>query len=439
MFEGLTNRLNKIFIELRRRGKLSAEDLEATLKEVRNAMLEADVNFQVVKEFIENAKKRMTGMEVSQSLNPAQQIIKIVYEEFIEILGKPETIKLRGEKPRLVFLVGLQGSGKTTTTVKVARLLRDQGERVLLVAADPYRPAAVQQLLIMADNLKLPVFTTKSRTTVNMVSEAYQSARNGGYSVLIIDTAGRSQIDERLMSELKEIHDKFPPGEVLLVVDAMTGQEAVKIAHGFNTIIPISGLIMTKMDGDARGGAALSIRKVTGIPIKIITTGESIDAIEQFNPRRLTDRILGMGDIMGLIEKAEKTFDQQQLVDQSEKLKKGKITLEEYADQLGQIRKMGSMGQLLDMLPGSFSAQNIATDQAERKILNTLAVIQSMTVKERRDPEILNANRRKRIAAGSGTSVQAVNRVIKEFYNMQTMLKKFGKLDGKGLSTLLHK
>ena len=439
MFEGLSNRLNKIFIELRRRGKLSAEDLEATLKEVRNAMLEADVNFQVVKEFIENARKRMTGMEVSQSLNPAQQVIKIVYEEFIEILGKPEAMKLRGEKPRLVFLVGLQGSGKTTTAVKVARLLRDQGERVLLVAADPYRPAAVQQLSILADNVKLPVFTPKSKTTVDMVSEAFQSARNGGHSVLVIDTAGRSQIDERLMSELKELHDKFPPGEVLLVVDAMTGQEAVKIAHGFNAIIPISGLIMTKMDGDARGGAALSIRKVTGIPIKFITTGELIDAIEQFNPRRLTDRILGMGDIMGLIDKSETTFDQQQLVDQSEKLKKGKTTLEEYADQLGQIRKMGSMGQLLDMLPGSFSTQNIATDQAERKILNTLAVIQSMTVKERRNPEILNANRRKRIAAGSGTSVQAVNRVIKEFYNMQTMLKKFGKLDGKGLSTLLHK
>jgi len=438
LFEGLTSRLEQIFTNLRRRAKLSTDDVEAVLREVRIALLDADVNYLVVKEFISSIKQRAIGSEVSQALNPAQQVIKIVYEELILILGEPVNLELKGEKPRTILLIGLQGSGKTTAAAKLARYLQAEGERVMLVAADPYRPAAVLQLTKLANLINIPVYSAENKKTPEIVQLALSSAKKSGISTLIIDTAGRSQLDQQLMDELKRIHSIIKATEVILVVDAMTGQEAVKIAEGFQSVIPISGLFITKMDGDARGGAAISIRKVTGVPIKLMGTGESIDAIEIYNPKRLADRILGMGDVVGLIEKAEKSFNEKQADIQADKFRKGKLNLEDFADQLQQIKKMGSVASLLDMLPGNLSAKTISNEEADQKLNKTLAIIQSMTLEERRNPEILNANRRKRIARGSGNQVQDVNRVIKEFYNMQLLMKKFGKLDKKGLTSLLH-
>ncbi len=438
MFEGLTSRLDQIFKNLRRKAKLSNEDVEAVLREVRIALLEADVNYLVVKDFISSINQRAIGTEVSQALNPAQQIIKIVFDELIKVLGEPINLILKGEKPHTILLVGLQGSGKTTAAAKLARYLQAEGERVMLVAADPYRPAAVLQLTKLANQINIPVFSAENKKTPEVVQLALKSAKNSGISTLIIDTAGRSQLDKQLMEELKEISSNIDATEVILVVDAMTGQEAVKIAEGFQSVIPITGLFITKMDGDARGGAAISIRKVTGVPIKLIGTGEAIDAIEVYSPKRLADRILGMGDVVGLIEKAEQNFNEKETAAQAEKFKKGKINLEDYAEQLRQIKKMGSMASLLDMLPGNLSTKTISTEEADMKLNKTLAIIQSMTLEERRNPEILNANRRKRISRGSGSQVQDVNRTIKEFYNMQLLMKKFGKLDKKGLKGLLR-
>ena len=438
MFEGLTNRLNQIFKELRRKAKLSEEDVNSVLQEVKIALLEADVNYLVVKDLIVNIKNRAVGSEVSQSLNPAQQVIKIVNDELLQILGESVQLSLKGEKPRVVMMVGLQGSGKTTAAVKLAKLFQTQGERVMLVAADISRPAADLQLIQLAKKINLSVYSEKNSKSLKIVKTAYETAKKSGVTAMIVDTAGRSQIDYDLMNELGDLNSQIKACETLLVLDAMTGQEAVKIAEGFIKSVPVTGLFLTKMDGDARGGAAISIRKVTGIPIKLIGTGETLDAIELYNPKRLADRILGMGDVLGLIEKAEEAFDQDQAQAHVEKLKKGKLSLEDYAQQLQQIKKMGSVNQILEMLPGNIPTQSISSEDAERKILKTLAIIQSMTMRERQKPEILNANRRRRIARGSGTQVMDVNRVIKEFNNMQLLMKKFGKLDKKGLSNLFH-
>lgn len=438
MFEGLTARLDQIFKNLRRKAKLSPEDVEAVLKEVRIALLEADVNYLVVKEFISNIKQRTVGIEISQALNPAQQVIKIVHDELITILGEPVGLELKGEKPRVVLMVGLQGSGKTTAAAKLARYLQSEGDRTLLVAADPYRPAARSQLIKLGNQINVPVFSIDTKNTTEIVKSAFISAKQSGVTTMIVDTAGRSQLDQSLMDELEKIQSSVQSTEIILVVDAMTGQEAVKIAEGFLIILPITGLFITKLDGDARGGAAISIRKVTGIPIKMIGVGETLDALEMYQPKRLADRILGMGDIVGIIEKAEQTFNDQQAAIQAEKIKKGKLDLEDFAEQLNQIKKMGSMGSLLEMLPGNLSAKSISTEEADKKLKKTLAIIQSMTIRERRNPDILNANRRKRIAKGSGHQVQDINRVIKEFYNMQLLMKKFGKLDKKGLTSLFH-
>lgn len=438
MFEGLNSRLDQIFKNLRRKAKLSTEDVEVVLRDVRIALLEADVNYLVVKDFISSINQRAIGSEVSQALNPAQQVIRIVYDELITTLGEPVSLDLKGEKPRTILLVGLQGSGKTTAAAKLARYLQAEGERVMLVVADPYRPAAVLQLTRLAKQINVPVYSAENKKTPEIVQLALTSAKNSGVSTLIIDTAGRSQLDKQLMDELKSVCSIIKATEVILVVDAMTGQEAVKIAKGFQSVIPITGLFITKMDGDARGGAAISIRKVIGVPIKLIGTGESIDAIEVYSPKRLADRILGMGDMVGIIEKAEQNFNEKQTAVQAEKFRKGKINLEDYAEQLQQIKKIGSMSSLLDMLPGNLSAKTISTEDADKKLNKTLAIIQSMTLEERRNPETLNANRRKRIASGSGSQVQDINRVIKEFYNMQLLMKKFGKLDKKGLTSLLR-
>lgn len=438
MFESLTERLETIFNQLRRYGKLTEKEVDAALREVRLALLEADVNYGVVKEFINRVRERAIGAEVSRALNPAQQVIKIVHEELIQTLGAPERLNLSGEKPRAIMLVGLQGSGKTTAAAKLARLLRSQGERVMLVAADPYRPAAVKQLQTLGERLDVPVYYEEGVKPPQLAAKARQKAAQGGYSTLILDTAGRSQLDQALMDELSAIQQQVKPTEILLVVDAMIGQESVNVAQGFRQVIPLSGLILTKMDGDARGGAAISIRAVSGVPIKFIGTGEALDALETYDPARLASRILGMGDVIGLIEKAEAAFDEKVAKEQASRLMSGEFTLEDFAQQLRQIKRMGPLTQILEMLPGGMGqlARQISPQEAEKQLKITEAIINSMTPLERRNPEILNASRRRRIARGSGTQVQDVNRLIKQFRDMQRMLKSFKKSGMKGLPRL---
>jgi signal recognition particle subunit SRP54 len=438
MFETLTGRLNQVFDALRRRGKLSAADVDAAMREVRLALLEADVHYNVVKDFIARVRERAIGSEVSKALNPGQQVIKIVNEELIGTLGQPAPLNLSGEKPRTLMLVGLQGSGKTTAAGKLANFLRARGERVMLVAGDPYRPAAVEQLRTLGEQLDVPVYFETDIKPPDLAKHAFEKARNGGYSVVIVDTAGRSQLDETLMSELRAIVHKVPPTETLLVVDAMVGQEALHVAEGFQQNIALTGLIMTKMDGDSRGGAAISIRSVTGIPIKFIGTGEKLDALEAFQPERLASRILGMGDVIGLIEKAEAVFDEKQAQKQAERLSKGEFTLEDLAEMMRSSKKMGPMSQMVDMLPGDMgkAARNVSPEDMERQFKRTEAIISSMTPVERRDPEVLNASRRRRIAAGSGTEVQDVNRLVKQFREMQRLMKMLQKTGGRGLSRL---
>jgi signal recognition particle subunit SRP54 len=435
MFENLTNRLNTIFDGLKKRGKLSEADVDTAMREVRMALLEADVHFSVVKSFIANVKERAVGSEVSKALNPGQQVIKIVNEELVKLLGEPSPLSLTGEKPRVMMMVGLQGSGKTTQTGKIARYLRAKGERVMLVAGDPYRPAAVQQLQILGENVGVPVIYDAKMNPPELAAFALDQAKKGGYTVMIVDTAGRSQLDNELMAELSSIEKKIKPVEVLLVVDSMIGQEAVNIAEGFRDNVHITGLVMTKMDGDARGGAAISIRSVTGVPIKFIGTGEKLDALEAYDPNRLASRILGMGDILGLIEKAEAAFDSQSAQKQAEKMMKGQMDLEDWLAQMRQLRKMGPLAQILEMLPGQLgqAAKQVNPDDVEKNFKNMEAIINSMTIKERRYPEILNASRRRRIAAGSGNEVQAVNRLIKQFRETQKLMKTLQKTGMKGL------
>lgn len=438
MFENLTSKLNQVFAQLRKRGKLSEADVDLALREVRLALLEADVHFSVVKDFIQRVRTRAVGVEVSQALNPAQQVIKIVHEELVATLGEPGRINLNGEKPRVIMLCGLQGSGKTTMAGKLARYLRSQGERVELIAGDPYRPAAISQLQILGEKVGVPVYAQIGIKPPDLVYQSYKSAQNTGATVLIIDTAGRSQLDTELMDELKAIKKKVEPVETLLVVDSMIGQEALHVAEGFRDSVSLTGLVMTKMDGDSRGGAAISIRSVTGVPIKFLSTGETLDALEAYIPERLASRILGMGDVIGLIEKAEAAFDQKSALKQAEKMASGNLTLEDFADQLKQMRKMGPFSQLLEMLPGNLgaAARTVSPQDAENQLKLTEAIINSMTIKERRTPDILNASRRRRIAAGSGTSVQEVNRMLKQFREAQKMIKMMQKSGGRGLPRL---
>ena len=435
MFENLTDRLNGVFKQLSRRGKLSENDVDAAMREVRLALLEADVHYSVVKDFVARVRERAVGQEVSKALNPAQQVIKIVNEELIATLGEPERLNLSGPKPRLIMLVGLQGSGKTTAAGKLARMLRAQGERVMLVAADPYRPAAVTQLQTLGESLNVPVFAEAGVAPPDLAAHASTKGVIGGFTVLILDTAGRSQLDDGLMAELRAISDKVAPIEVLLVVDSMIGQEAVNIASGFRDSVDLTGLILTKIDGDARGGAAISIRSVTGVPIKFLGTGEGLDAIEVFEPERLSSRILGMGDVLGLIERAEATFDEDTARTQAERLMSGEFTLEDFAEQLNQVRKMGPIGQLMGMLPGGMGqvANQVDPQEAEKQLMKTEAIISSMTRGERRNPKILNASRRRRIASGSGTEVQDVNRLLKQFKQAQRMFKTLNKSGMRGM------
>jgi signal recognition particle subunit SRP54 len=438
VFENLTERLNQVFQNLRRHGKLSAADVDAAMREVRMALLEADVHYSVVKGFIARVRERSIGVEVSKALNPAQQVIKIVNEELIATLGEPARLNLTGNRPYVIMMVGLQGSGKTTAAGKLARVLHTQGERVMLVAADPYRPAAIKQLHTLGERVGVTVFTEAGVLPPQLAVHALDTAKKGGYTVLILDTAGRSQLDEALMNELRAITGKVAPTEVLLVADAMTGQEALHIAEGFRDAVQITGLMMTKMDGDARGGAAISIRSVTGVPIKFLGTGEGLDALEAYDPKRLASRILGMGDIVGLIEKAEANLDQKAAQEQAEKMMSGQFTLEDFAQQLRQLRKMGPLGQLLEMMPGQLGqmAKQISPQEAEKQFKTTEAIISSMTPQERRHPDILNASRRRRIARGSGTEVMIVNRLLKQFREVQKMMKTIQKSGGRGLSRL---
>ena len=439
MFENLTERLSKIFENLRRHGRLSEDDVNHAMREVRMALLEADVHYSVVKSFTQRVKARAVGQNISKALNPAQQVIKIVNEELIATLGEPSSLNLKGNRPFVLMMVGLQGSGKTTTAAKLAKRLRGQGERVLLVAGDPYRPAAVKQLQILGDQIDVPVFYEDGLTPPKLVEEAYQTARKGGMSVVILDTAGRSQLDETLMDELNAIAKNVPISEILLVVDAMIGQEALNVAEGFRKDLPVSGLLMTKIDGDARGGAAISIREVTGIPIKFLGVGESLDAIEEYNPQRLASRILGMGDVLGLIEKAEAAFDQEDAEQQANKLLRGEFSLEDFAKQLKQMRKMGPLGQIMEMFPGQMgqAARQVDPQDAEDQLKQIEAVINSMTVQERRNPKLLNASRRRRIAKGSGLEVQKVNQVMKRFREAQRLIKTLQKSGGKGLGRMM--
>ncbi|MCI0520896.1 MAG: signal recognition particle protein [Chloroflexi bacterium] len=438
MFENLTERLDNVFKQLRRRGKLSESDVDAAMREVRLALLEADVNYAVAKDFVGRVRQRAVGAEVSKALNPGQQVVKIVHEELIATLGAPERINLSGAKPRVLMLVGLQGSGKTTAAGKIARLLRSQGERVMLVACDPYRPAAVRQLETLGERLNVPVHYEAGIKPPELAARAYDKGQKGGFTVLILDTAGRSQLDDELMGELQAIKRRVEPAETLLVVDSMIGQEAVAIAKGFRDTVNLTGLILTKMEGDSRGGAAISIRSVTGVPIKFLGVGEGLDALETYDPSRLASRILGMGDMLGLIEKAEAAYDEKTAAAQAQKMMAGEFSLQDFADQLRQVRKMGPVAQLLEMLPGGMGqmARQIDPQDAEKQLKLTEAIINSMTRQERLKPDVLNASRRRRIARGSGTEVPDVNRLIKQYREAQKLFKTLKKSGKRGLPRL---
>lgn len=427
VFESLSTKLQTVFKELSRHGKLRPEDIDSALREIRMALLEADVHYQVVKDLLERVKERALGEDVSRSLNPAQQVIRIIHQELVAVLGEPERLRLQGAKPRVILLVGLQGSGKTTTAAKLARKLKGQGERTMLIAADPYRPAAATQLEVLGAEIDVPVFTSTDRNPANICTDGFEKAHKGGASVVIIDTAGRLQIDEPMMEELRTIKAAVDPVETLLIADAMTGQEAVQIAQGFNTTVNLTGLILTKMDGDARGGAAISMRAITGIPIKFIGVGEARDALETFDPDRLASRILGMGDVLSIIEKAEAAIEKGAVEAQAERLLQGEFTLEDFAQQLAMMRQMGPVSKLLEALPSGVTGNQIDSQDAERQLVFTQAILQSMTAQEKRKPAILNASRKRRIARGSGTSVQQINQLLRQYRQMRKMMKQIGK------------
>jgi signal recognition particle subunit SRP54 len=426
MLEALSERLGAIFDRLSNRGRLSETDVAEVLREVRVALLEADVSLAVAKDFVNAIKERAVGAEVLQSLTPGQSVIKIVHDELVALLGGASArLQFSDAPPTVYMMVGLQGSGKTTQTGKLALRLKEQGRRTLLVAADVYRPAAIDQLKTLGKQVDLPVYDQGIGDPVKIAREGVAEARRLGISTVIIDTAGRLQIDDKLMTELEAIKAAVSPKEILFVADAMTGQEATAVAKGFNDRLGITGVILTKMDGDARGGAALSIYKVTGAPIKFVGTGEKLNALEQFYPDRLASRILGMGDVLTLIEKTQSVYSEEQARGLAEKLRKNEFTLDDFLQQLRQVRKMGSMTEIMKMIPGlSKALPNIQID--ERDLNRVEAIICSMTRRERYRPDILNGSRRKRIAMGSGTQVADVNRLIKQFEASRQMMKQLG-------------
>lgn len=426
IFEGLADKLQQTFRKLRGRGRLTEADVTEAMREVRMALLEADVNYKVVKDFVARVKERAIGQDVLESLTPAQHVVKIVNEELTALMGGTQSrITVANKPPTVVMLVGLQGAGKTTTAGKLANLLLKQNRRPLLVAADVYRPAAIKQLQVLGEKLEIPVFTIEdSKNPVEISREAMHTAIMKGRDVVIVDTAGRLHINEELMEELKNIKQSIRPHEILLVVDAMTGQDAVTVAEHFDSQLGVDGVILTKLDGDARGGAALSIKAVTGKPIKFAGMGEKLDALEPFHPDRLASRILGMGDVLSLIEKAELSMDMEQAKAMEKKMRTEEFTFEEFLEQLRQVRKLGPLDQLLGMLPGMGNMKKMqGLEVNDKEMKRVEAIILSMTKKERRNPNIIDGSRRRRIASGSGTQVQDVNRLLKQFGEVKKMMK----------------
>jgi signal recognition particle subunit SRP54 len=429
MFENLTDKLQAVFRRLGKRGILREADVDEVLREIRLALLEADVHYKVVKGFIARVRERAIGAEVTKSLSPAQQVVKIVHEELVNTLGEPGRLELKGPVPYVIMLVGLQGSGKTTTVAKLARYLKQGGHLPLMVAGDTYRPAAIKQLEVLGRQLELPVHSEGlNMSPPQICAHGVREARQRGYDVVVLDTAGRLQIDQEMMVELEAVKQAVRPVETLLVADAMTGQEAVSVATGFHERVGLTGLVLTKVDGDARGGAAISMRSVTGVSIKFLGTGEKTDALEVFHPDRLASRILGMGDVLTLIERAESAFDQEQAERMERKLREASFDLEDFLEQLQQVRKMGSLSQMLEMVPGlGRLSQDVSPEVTDRQFRRVEAIVLSMTPEERRKPRILDASRKRRIARGSGTSVQEVNALLKQFRQMQRMMKQLGK------------
>ncbi len=427
MFESLGEKLNNAFKKFRNKGKLTEADVKAGMREIKLALLEADVNFKVVRDFIKIVSERAVGTEVLESLLPAQQIVKIVNEELTRLMGGSQSkLTIASQPPTVIMMVGLQGAGKTTHAGKLAGLYKKQGKRPLLVAGDVYRPAAIKQLQVVGEKLDIPVFTMGDKVSpVQIAKEGVKHAIQKGYDMVFIDTAGRLQIDEVLMEELQNIKAEVKPAEILLTVDAMIGQESVNVAETFNDLLDITGVILTKLDGDTRGGAALSIRYVTGKPIKFVGTGEKLDTIEPFHPDRMASRILGMGDVLTLIDKAQAAYDEKQAAALEEKMRRQTFTLDDYLAQLAQIKNMGNLEQLMGMMPGMKPGALKDAKLDEKMLARTEAIIKSMTRKEREHPELINASRKKRIAAGSGTSVEDVNKLLKQFDQMLKMMKQF--------------
>ena len=427
MFESLSDKLNNAFKKFRNKGKLTPEDVKVGMREIKLALLEADVNFKVVKSFVNTVSERAVGAEVLESLLPAQQIVKIVNEELINLMGGTQSkLTISSAPPTVIMMVGLQGAGKTTHSGKLAGLYKKQGKRPLLVACDIYRPAAIKQLQIVGEKLDIPVFTMGDKVSpVTIAKEGVAYAKQKGYDMVFIDTAGRLHIDEDLMNELKSIKSEVNPTEILLTVDAMIGQDAVNVAETFNELLDITGVVLTKLDGDTRGGAALSIKHVTGKPIKFIGTGEKLDTIEPFHPERMASRILGMGDVLSLIEKAQEAYDEKKSAELEQKIRQQKFTLDDFLEQFQQLRNMGGVEQMLSMMPGMNSGALKDVKVDEKAMAHMEAIIRSMTMEERVNPEIINSSRKIRIAKGSGTSVEEVNKLLRQFEQMKKMMKQF--------------
>ena len=442
MFESLSEKLDVSFKKLRGHGRLTEDNVKDALRDVRMVLLEADVNFVVVKQFIKAVRERAMGQEVLQSLTPAQQFVKIVHEELVALMGGSlSSLDLATTPPVAILMVGLQGSGKTTSSGKLALYLKKKEKKnVLLVPVDVYRPAAIEQLQSLGKQIDIPVFPAQTgQDPVAISKEAFTYAKEHGFDVLIIDTAGRLHIDDKLMAELERIKSAVHPREILLVADSMTGQEAVTIAKSFHDLLDISGVVLTKLDGDARGGAALSIKAVTGKPIKFVGEGEKLNALDVFYPDRMASRILGMGDVLTLIERAQEVIDEKNAAELARKLRKNEFNFEDFRGQLRQLKKMGSMGGLMKMIPGLGKIKELAADgQADHELVKVEAIINSMTARERQNYRLINGGRRKRIARGSGTTVQDVNRLLKNYLEMKKMMKKFNKMGPKGLKRLLQ-